>query len=240
MLNLNKLKGIIVTHKKKIGYVGFGLMLLAIPLTIVLAQQQQDLRQRAAALPTPTRPPMNNESSIASISLDKKSCPTGQFGGGSYRCITGKIGNFPNGCQTTSVLVQLASGLCSIISPTPTPPRLSPTRRPLTPTPTAPFKLSPTPRPLSPTATPIKQAYSCQPNSYIGGTFCSSSTSCYDVYCNATGNAIRTSTYSSTTCGFCKTYKCAPNSFIAGTYNDGRSFDIYCNSTGNATVKRYY
>jgi len=43
----------------------------------------------------------------------------------------------------------------------------------------------------------------CTPETFIGGTYCTSSTSCYDKYCNSQGTAYVYRNYSGSTCSHC-------------------------------------
>jgi len=169
--------------------------------------------------------------SVSTITLARGSCPvpgpglTGTYTSAQYSCIDGySAAYYPGSCTTAQNLALKAEGICysrnSAVVPS-SPPSVSITRIP----------------------SPAGTSYSCSPNSYIAGTYCSGSTSCYDIYCNASGSGTRDASYGSSSCSFCGSYRCSPNTFIAGTYYDpsyGRKYDVYCNTYGTATQKRYY
>jgi len=108
-----------------------------------------------------------------------------------------------------------------------------------------------TPAIRRPIATPTA-ARICTPNSYQGGTYCTSPYSCYDVYCNSTGTAKYNVTYSGSQCSHCNVGPtpqptkpptvCTPKSYIGGTYceTSTRCYDVYCNSTGTGSSRTYY
>lgn len=57
--------------------------------------------------------------------------------------------------------------------------------------------------PCTTTSTPTPVPQTCTPNEFIRGTYCISSTSCYDIYCNSSGTGTVNRTYSGDTCSSC-------------------------------------
>jgi hypothetical protein len=54
---------------------------------------------------------------------------------------------------------------------------------------------------ISPSPSPSR---TCSPNAYIGGTYCDTTTTCHDVYCNSSGTGYINTNYSGSTCGHCR------------------------------------
>lgn len=187
----------------------------------------QDSKQHIAALPTTP----NSIPILKSVTLTTSiHCPDKTFNSVSYSCNPIQGGSYRGTfCKDALSLIDDAVSACTrLLKPPPTNVAPLPSK-----------SIAPS---ISPTPPPSK-SYSCAPNAYIAGTYCISSNSCYDIYCNASGSGTKDTIYGSPTCSFCANYSCNAGSFIAGTYFDPsltRSYDVYCNSLGNGTVKRYY
>lgn len=167
--------------------------------------------------------------------------------GTSTRSFAQTVGGFL-GILSTQSTNRVPINPCPTSTPTLAPTPTYASSNPWTPPPAAPTNFIPTPIQENPhpamsqqNPPPPVSTYSCSPNQYVAGTYCTGYNSCYDIYCSGSGVETTDSIYGASTCSFCASYTCAPGSFVAGTYSAaGKSYDVYCNAAGNATVKRFY
>lgn len=189
---------------KVIAFLGF--FTIAIGTTLLMTQQQQDIRQEAfggwgwlkdyyrrqgllpSATPTPfyvITPTLNPQFPTATPVTQQtfktptpipQSCTPNSYIGGTY--CTGPTSCYDKYCDSTGTTTVniLYSGIQCS--------HCAP---------------SPTPQPTTPQVV-------CSPYSYLGGTYCETTTRCYDIYCNSAGTGSTRTYYVGTDCSHCAGY----------------------------------